>query len=205
MHLNHVCSDCSCVSFSIKSLYHKQILLLCAESPATPENRPTASPFSPPPRLPQRKDTPFLPSVSPVSSYSAPGPAGQLTLMPPFFQSHGQESHQEQDEGHDTNGAQNSCGRCVQAEGSEREDEDTSVPLPAVGTIRKVALGPPHCWASSSPTANHLLPPCRPSSLCPDLHAKVPTTPVPTGAKQPPFQDPRYSSRGQPFFYPPAV
>lgn len=63
MHIKiSIYADCLCISFSIRNLYHKQILLLHAESMATPENRlqslPTLS-------LSHRKDTPISSSSSP--------------------------------------------------------------------------------------------------------------------------------------------
>ena len=67
-------------------------------------------------------------------------------------------------------------------------------------------------WPWGLPTAG-LPPPQQPTISC--LHVDpLPSAPIstprshprqfPHGAKQTPFQDPRYSSRGQPFFHPPA-
>ena len=200
MHLNHVCADCSCVTFSIKNLYHKQILSLCAESLATPENRPTASLFSPPPRLPQRKDAPFLPSVSPLSSHSAPGQLVNSLSCLHFFRVMDKSPTRSKMRATTPMEPETAVAAVCRL----REVNERTRMLQCPGRL----WGPSTRWPWGLPTAA-LPPPQQPTVSCLQV-GPLPSAPIstpwshphrfPHGAKQAPFQDPRCSSRASPSF-----
>lgn len=135
---------------------------------------PIACPLPPPKAAPQERHPHLRPQFLPGLNSQFQGQLDQLTLMPPFLQGHGEETHQEQDEGHHTNGARNGYGCCAKAERSKQEMRMCQLWSPWGPSA---AVGPLPLLGFHIPKSNHLLPPFGASLLCPNFMTTPPPGP----------------------------